>query len=62
MKNRRICTMSDQGKVSEERLKEIAESTVVFDDDIPEFSEEQLSFFRPANPQFFNSSSEKKPE
>ena len=54
--------MSDQGKVSEERLKEIAESTVVFDDDIPEFSEEQLSFFRPANPQFFNSSSEKKSE
>ena len=54
--------MSNQGKVSEERLKKIAESTVVFDDDIPEFSEEQLSLFRPANPQFFNSSSEKKSE
>ena len=54
--------MSNQGKVSEERLKEIAENAVVFDDDIQEFSEEQLRLFRPANLQFFNSPPEKKPE
>ncbi len=54
--------MSEVEYVSDERLKEIAESAVVFDDDIPEFSEEQLSLFRPANPQFFNSPSEKTPE
>ena len=46
--------MSGSKKVSDERLKEIAERNVVFDDDIPEFSEEQLKLFKPVNPQFFN--------
>jgi len=46
--------MSGSVKVSDERIKEIAKSNVFFDEDIPQFSEEQLKNFKPINPQFFN--------
>ena len=39
--------MSDSKKASDERLKQIAASDVTFDDDIPEFTEEQLKQFTP---------------
>lgn len=53
-KNWRNCIMSGSVKVSNERLKEIADTNVNFDDDIPQFSEEQLKQFKPVNPQLFN--------
>ncbi len=34
--------MSGSKKVSDKRLKEIEERDIVFDEDIPEFSEKQL--------------------
>lgn len=42
--------MSGSRNVSDKRLEEIAERDIVFDEDIPEFSEEQLKNFRPVNP------------
>ncbi len=52
--------MSGSKKVSDKRLKEIAERNIVFDEDIPEFSDEQLKEFRPVNPQYFNITPKKK--
>lgn len=46
--------MSGSKNVSDKRLKEIEERDIVFDEDIPEFSEKQLEEFRPVNPQYFN--------
>ncbi len=52
--------MTGSERISDERLKEIAERDVVFDDDIPQFTEEQLKKFRPVNPEFFNITPKKK--
>lgn len=46
--------MNGSKNVSDKRLKEIEERNIVFDEDIPEFSEKQLEEFRPVNPQYFN--------
>ncbi|MBR4477149.1 MAG: BrnA antitoxin family protein [Spirochaetales bacterium] len=45
--------MNGLEKVSDDRLKEIAASDVTFDDDIPEFTDEQLRQFTLVNPQYF---------
>ena len=45
--------MNGLEKVSDDRLKEIAASDVTFDDDIPEFTDEQLRQCTPVNPQYF---------
>lgn len=45
--------MSGSKRVSDERLKQIAASDVTYDDDIPEFTEEQLKQLTPVNPQYF---------
>lgn len=39
--------------IPDSRLKEIADSSVVFDDDIPEFTDEQLAMFKPANLKYY---------
>ena len=52
--------MNGLEKVSDDRLKEIAASDVTFDDDIPEFTDEQLRQFTPVNPQYFKVVPEKK--
>ena len=52
--------MNGLEKVSDERLKEIAKADVVYDNDIPQFSDEQLKLFKPVNPQFFNITPKKK--
>lgn len=52
--------MHGSTKVSDERLKEIAKAKVAFDDDIPQFSDEQLKYFKPVNPQLFNITPKKK--
>ncbi len=46
--------MTGSERISDERLKEIAEMDVIFDDDIPQFTEKQLKEFKPVNPEFFN--------
>ena len=46
--------MNGSKKVSDSRLKEIASYDVNFDDDIPEFTDEQLAMFKPVNPQYYN--------
>ena len=52
--------MSVLKNVSDERLEEIKKRDIVFDEDIPEFSEKQLEQFRPVNPQYFNITPKKK--
>lgn len=52
--------MSGLKNVSDERLEEIKKRDIVFDEDIPEFSEKQLEQFRPVNPQYFNITPKKK--
>ncbi len=38
--------MTGSERISDERLKEIAEMDVIFDDDIPQFTEKQLKEFK----------------
>ena len=45
--------MATSNKLSAERLKEIAELPVTYDDDIPEFSDSELKDFAPAHPEYF---------
>ena len=45
--------MSGLQTVSDSRLDEIRKTQVSFDDDIPEFTDEQLEDFVPVNPKYF---------
>ena len=49
-------TLKETDKLTEEQIKEIKEAAktpIVFDEDCPEMTEEQLRQFKPVNPQLF---------
>lgn len=45
--------MATSKKVTDKRLKEIASLPVIYDNDIPEFSDADLKGFVPAHPEYF---------
>lgn len=45
--------MDGSQKSSDERFENLKKREVVFDSDIPEFTEEQLAEFHPVNPEYF---------
>lgn len=51
-------TMSN--KLTDKRLKEIEAFPITFDDDLPEFTDEELLEFKPAHPEYFSIKPKKK--
>ena len=45
--------MDTSKKLTDERLKEIANLPITYDDDIPEFSDSDLKDFEPVHPEYF---------